>query len=88
MRAAHWHGVRRLPASHACATNAAARAEHSTPARRRSLQLVLKDNLGDNWEEACITLMSEMRMFELECLRRRMEDKDGSLLHSMNQGWA
>ena len=41
----------------------------------RSLQLVLKDNLGDNWEEACATLMCEMRMYELECLRRRMEDE-------------
>ena len=46
----------------------------------RSLNLVLKDNLGDNWEEACITLMSEMRMYELECLRRRMEDKKSELL--------
>ena len=35
---------------------------------------MLKDNLGDNWEEACATLMCEMRMYELECLRRRMED--------------
>jgi hypothetical protein len=36
---------------------------------------VLKDNLGDSWEEACATLMAEMRMYELECLRRRMEDE-------------
>ena len=49
----------------------------------RSLQLVLKDNLGDNWEEACITLMSEMRMFELECLRRRMEDKKSESLQRL-----
>jgi len=41
----------------------------------RSLNYVLKDNLGDNWEAACVTLMSEVRMYELECLRRRMEDK-------------
>ena len=40
----------------------------------RDLNSVLKDNLGDNWEEACATLMCEMRMYELECLRRRMED--------------
>ena len=40
----------------------------------RDLNSVLKDNLGDNWEEACTTLMCEMRMYELECLRRRMED--------------
>ena len=46
----------------------------------RSLNLVLKDNLGDNWEEACTTLMSEMRMYELECLRRRMEDRKSQLL--------
>ena len=51
----------------------------------RSLQLVLKDNLGDNWEEACITLMSEMRMFELECLRRRMEDKKSETLQRLAQ---
>ena len=49
----------------------------------RSLQLVLKDNLGDNWEEACVTLMSEMRMFELECLRRRMEDKKSESLQRL-----
>ena len=36
---------------------------------------MLKDNLGDSWEEACATLMCEMRMYELECLRRRMEDE-------------
>jgi len=41
----------------------------------RSLNYVLKDNLGDSWEEACATLMCEMRMYELECLRRRMEDE-------------
>jgi len=41
----------------------------------RDLNQVLKDNLGDNWEEACATLMTEMRMYELECLRRRMEDE-------------
>ena len=40
----------------------------------RDLNSVLKDNLGDSWEEACATLMCEMRMYELECLRRRMED--------------
>ena len=40
----------------------------------RDLNSVLKDNLGDSWEEACSTLMCEMRMYELECLRRRMED--------------
>ena len=31
---------------------------------------VLRDNLGNDWEEACATLMTEMRMYELECLRR------------------
>jgi len=41
----------------------------------RDLNYVLKDNLGDSWEEACATLMCEMRMYELECLRRRMEDE-------------
>ena len=41
----------------------------------RSLNYVLKDNLGDNWEDACAALMCEMRMYELECLRRRMEDE-------------
>ena len=41
----------------------------------RDLNSVLKDNLGDSWEEACATLMAEMRMYELECLRRRMEDE-------------
>merc|ERR1711874_751854 len=41
----------------------------------RSLNYVLKDNLGESWEEACATLMCEMRMYELECLRRRMEDE-------------
>jgi len=41
----------------------------------RDLNSVLKDNLGDSWEEACVTLMTEMRMYELECLRRRMEDE-------------
>ena len=40
----------------------------------RDLNSVLKDNLGDNWDEACATLMCEMRMYELECLRRRMEN--------------
>ena len=35
---------------------------------------MLKDNLGVSWEEACASLMTEMRMYELECLRRRMED--------------
>ena len=35
---------------------------------------MLKDNLGRCWEEACASLMCEMRMYELECLRRRMED--------------
>ena len=35
----------------------------------RDLNSVLRDNLGDNWEEACATLMCEMRMYELECLR-------------------
>ena len=35
---------------------------------------VLKDNLGPCWEDACASLMCEMRMYELECLRRRMED--------------
>jgi len=40
----------------------------------RDLNSVLKDNLGGSWEEACATLMTEMRMYELECLRRRMED--------------
>ena len=30
---------------------------------------VLRDNLGDDWDEACATLMTEMRMYELECLR-------------------
>lgn len=41
----------------------------------RDLNSVLRDNLGDSWEEACTTLMCEMRMYELECLRRRMEDE-------------
>ena len=41
----------------------------------RDLNYVLKDNLGDSWEDACATLMCEMRMYELECLRRRMEDE-------------
>lgn len=40
----------------------------------RDLNSVLKDNLGASWEEACVSLMTEMRMYELECLRRRMED--------------
>ena len=40
----------------------------------RDLNSVLKDNLGVSWEEACGSLMTEMRMYELECLRRRMED--------------
>merc|ERR1712142_99800 len=44
----------------------------------RNLNSVLKDNLGDSWEEACSTLMCEMRMYELECLRRRMEDAASS----------
>merc|ERR550519_566798 len=35
----------------------------------RNLNSVLKDNLGTSWEEACATLMCEMRMYELECLR-------------------
>lgn len=35
----------------------------------RNINSVLKDNLGDSWEEACATLMCEMRMYELECLR-------------------
>ena len=35
----------------------------------RDLNSVLRDNLGDSWEEACATLMCEMRMYELECLR-------------------
>ena len=35
---------------------------------------MLKDNLGASWEEACVSLMTEMRMYGLECLRRRMED--------------
>ena len=30
--------------------------------------------MGASWEEACVSLMTEMRMYELECLRRRMED--------------
>ena len=34
-----------------------------------NLLKVLRDNLGDNWDEACATLMTEMRMYELECLR-------------------
>merc|ERR1711976_347458 len=46
----------------------------------RSLNFVLKDNLGDNWEEACSILMSEVRMYELECLRRRIEDKAAAAL--------
>jgi len=41
----------------------------------RNLNNVLKDNLGNIWSEACSTLMCEMRMYELECLRRRMEDE-------------
>jgi len=41
----------------------------------RNLNSVLMDNLGGSWEEACATLMCEMRMYELECLRRRMEDE-------------
>ena len=41
----------------------------------RSINYVLKDNLGDSWADACATLMCEMRMYELECLRRRMEDE-------------
>lgn len=41
----------------------------------RDLNQVLRDNLGDNWDEACNILMTEMRMYELECLRRRMEDE-------------
>jgi len=44
----------------------------------RDLNSVLRDNLGDSWEEACSTLMCEMRMYELECLRRRMEDAASS----------
>ena len=35
---------------------------------------MLKDNLGPCWADACASLMCEMRMYELECLRRRMED--------------
>ena len=45
----------------------------------RDLNSVLKDNLGDNWDEACATLMCEMRMYELECLRRRMENESMSV---------
>ena len=45
----------------------------------RDLNSVLKDNLGDSWEEACATLMAEMRMYELECLRRRMEDEAAAM---------
>ena len=41
----------------------------------RDINSVLKDNLGASWEEACASLMTEMRMYELECLRRRMEDE-------------
>ena len=39
---------------------------------------MLKDNLGGSWEEACASLMTEMRMYELECLRRRMEDEQAA----------
>ena len=35
---------------------------------------VLRDNLGNDWEEACATLMTEMRMYELECLRRLVQN--------------
>ena len=41
----------------------------------RNLNNVLKANLGDIWSSACSSLMCEMRMYELECLRRRMEDE-------------
>jgi len=34
---------------------------------------VLRDNLGDDWDEACATLMTEMRMYELECLRSHFQ---------------
>lgn len=46
-----------------------------TDTNRQELIHPYKDNLGLSWEEACSTLMCEMRMFELECLRRRMEDE-------------
>lgn len=41
---------------------------------------MLKDNLGGSWEEACASLMTEMRMYELECLRRRMEDAQAAAM--------
>ena len=41
---------------------------------------MLKDNLGVSWEEACASLMTEMRMYELECLRRRMEDAQAAAM--------
>ena len=41
---------------------------------------MLKDNLGGSWEEACTSLMTEMRMYELECLRRRMEDAQAAAM--------
>ena len=36
---------------------------------KTDIMQVLRDNLGDDWDEACATLMTEMRMYELECLR-------------------
>ena len=36
---------------------------------------MLRDSLGEDWGAACRALMQEVRMYELECLRRRMEDK-------------
>ena len=33
-----------------------------------------------SWEEACASLMTEMRMYELECLRRRMEDDQAAAM--------
>ena len=52
----------------------------------RDINSVLKDNLGGSWEEACATLMCEMRMYELECLRRRMEDEVAATQSALEAG--
>ena len=32
---------------------------------KTDIMQVLRDNLGDDWDEACATLMTEMRMYEV-----------------------
>lgn len=40
----------------------------------RDLNSVLRDNLGDSWEEACSTLMCEMRMYEVGAKYRILQN--------------